>query len=120
MESPVSPEVAAHVASCPECTKDLSLLKSLLAADGPDSPDTKSASTQEQTPEGEPEQLADAMADGNDSRGPESPPPTEPRGATTDSPASDRAKGASINVAALVAVLVIFVGAAVLAFFALR
>ena len=118
MQSPVPPEVAAHVATCPECSKDLSLLKSLLAAEGPDAESTEVGATA--LPDAVPV-LDDAMADGNDSRQGSEHVDREPSGANPeDSETNHGAARSGINAAALVAALVIFVGAALLAFFALR
>lgn len=117
MESPVAPEVVAHVASCPECTKDLSLLKSLLDAEGPDSP---SIAADTAVPVEEPAALDEAMADGNDARPVEGPAETQRPAPTTPVPSAEATGTSGINAAALVLALVIFVGAALLAFFALR
>lgn len=121
MGSPVPPEVAAHVASCSECTKDLSLLKSLLDAEGPESGEAGATSTEQHDSDEPPASLDEAMADGNDARQAQGssgysnePAPTQEVAPAEAGPTS------GINATALVVALLIFVGAALLAFFALR
>ena len=118
MDSPVPPEVAAHVASCSACSKDLSLLRSLLAADDPTGPDADESADTEAQPQVA--AVADAMADGNDSTTSapvHAAPSAEP---TSGEPAAPPRTGSSINTTALVAALVIFLGAALLALLLLR
>lgn len=57
VEAPTVAGVKEHVASCPECRKDLSLLTSLLHADGPDGPESGA------TDDVEPLKESAAMAD---------------------------------------------------------
>lgn len=120
MGSPVPPEVAAHVASCAECSKDISLLTSLLDAEGPDSGEG-GATTEQHDSDEPPASLDEAMADGNDARQAQGssgysnePAPTQEVAPAEAGPTS------GINATALVVALLIFVGAALLAFFALR
>lgn len=118
MQSPVSPDVAAHVAACPECTKDLSLLTSLLDAEGSD---TKGASAGTADPVDVSPPLDDAMTDGNDARQSEGTGASQPRqAAAPEVPPADTGRNSGMNATALVVALLIFVGAALLAFFALR
>ncbi len=72
LEAPTAAGVKEHVASCPECRKDLSLLKSLLHADGPD------GTGHEAIPQTEPVKETPGMADTADGTA-EEPEPTPTR-----------------------------------------
>lgn len=118
MESSVPPEVTAHIASCPDCTKDLSLLRSLLAAEGSDS---TGEATQADDPEENARELSDAMAEGTDAREAVAQPRPPTAGASTpDDHAPGKAGSSGINTTALTVALVIFVAVILLAVFALR
>lgn len=119
MQDEVPADVAGHVAECAECSRDLALIRSLLDAEGPDGPDIEAA-----TPGLEdPAEVTDAWADANDS-GPGSAtataaqPPTEQ---PTEANAQTASQGGrQRNTTALAVALLLFLGAILLAFFALR
>lgn len=118
MQDAVSADVAAHVAACAECSKDLSLLKSLLEAEGPDGSDGGGA---EPFPH-ETTEVTNAWADANDSgitadSATAEPPPSDQPAST---PGATTTAGRRTNSTALVVALLLFVGAVLLALVALR
>jgi len=116
MQDAVSADVAAHVAACAECSKDLSLLKSLLEAEGPDGSDGGGT---EPFPH-ETTEVTDAWADANDSGTTADSATAEPPPSDQSTPAATTTAGRRANSTALVVALVLFVGAVLLALFALR
>lgn len=118
MQDEVPAAVAVHVADCAECSRDLALIRSLLDADGPEGSD---GATTDQGPSETPE-VTDAWADANDS-GATADHPTEvpPANDQPESPpTATTTAGRRTNPTALVVALLLFVGAILLAFFALR
>lgn len=69
MDADVDDDVRTHVAACPACTKDLSLIRSLLNADGPDSEAQSEGDPHDPTAEPDlPPAAFTAMADAADGR----------------------------------------------------
>lgn len=118
MGAPTPAGVAEHVAACPVCAKDLSVLRSLLDADGPDGADSAVAGESDT-----PAPLAAALraqADGNDSVPLSAAPPRPrqaPTGVASESPAAEHHRNPWLVVAAVAAVLL---AVALLAFLFLR
>lgn len=113
LQAPVDPSVAAHVETCDECRRDLALLTSLLAADGPDGPERPGQSE----PQPEP---TEAMADATQGS------PTPDETASQAPPDVDRAVatastgGHQRRNAAVAIVLFVFVAAIIIAVLGLR
>lgn len=116
LQAPVDASVAAHVEACDECRRDLSLLTSLLEADGPDGPDRPGQSE----PQPETSESPQAMADGAD--GPEirdetvaQAPPDTVRAVPTASSGGHPRRNAAVAI-----VLLLFVAAIIIAVLGLR
>jgi len=111
LEAQVAPEVRAHVQACRECQGDLSLLVSLLAAEGPDGSGVDSA-VDEELADAPIEAWADASDGGAADEGVDMP-------RRDEAPAREgTTSGREINSRALVIVLLILVASMLLALFA--
>lgn len=118
MGADVPPEVAAHVRRCGQCTREESIVRSLLNADGPDTTNVRDDDESNDEP---PPAAATAMADtapGRDAGDPESPEPDlDPSSDTRGAEHTGRNRP-GFN--PLVAALVIAVGFAVVLLLLLR
>lgn len=120
MDAELDDSVRAHVANCPACTKDLSVIRSLLNADGPDSEAQREGVTRDPAPEPAlPPEAFTAMADAADGR----PEPAEPEPApqSVNADAADMGHASSSSgrhvlalVAAIIVAAALIVAAAVL------
>lgn len=117
MDAEVDDAVAAHVAACPACSKDLSMIQSLLNADGPDTDASPGDDTQGRADESDlPAAAFTAMADAADGRDP-APEPDVPA-STVDTAAAGMGRTDATggrNVLAVVAVVIIAAALIVLA-----
>jgi hypothetical protein len=115
LKADVDESVQEHLRACEQCQRDLSLLESLLAADGPDSDASGIgvASADEQAA------VDSAWADGDGSSATDAEPVTLPE-TQPPNPGVVRGGRSATNPTAFVAVLVIVLVSIALAVFALR
>lgn len=116
MQSDVDDSVRQHLATCTECQRDVALLASLLAADGPDGGSAESSHGA-----AEPSPPVDAWVDGNDTTAADH--PLTPAGydePLTPEPPPATGTPREINYVALVFVVLIVLVSIALAVFFLR
>lgn len=113
LKADVDESVQEHLKTCEQCQRDLSLLESLLAADGPDQSGVGLTSADEQAV------VDSAWADGDDSSATDTEPVTLPE-TQPPNPQGIRGVRSGTNPTAFVVVLVIVLVSIALAVFALR